>query len=128
MSSTGSGQGPSMGGSAGLAAVSGLRWPRPSVQELAPDSGKPAALACRLRLVGLLSVPVALALQATLSGSTLGPRYTASAPSFLGSSWQGWGEAGALDQVLPQFPEKRSEALEGLQPDPTGVKGQRSEG
>lgn len=83
MSSTASGQGPSMGGSAGLAAVSGLRWPRPRVQELAPDRGKPAALAWRLRLVGLLSVPVALALEAE---SRMGPRYTTSAPSFLGSS------------------------------------------
>lgn len=110
MSSTASGQGPSTGGSAGLAAVSGLRWLRPSVQELAPGRGKPAALAWRLRLVGLLSVPVALVLEVALSGSRLGPWYRASAPSFLGSSWRWVGagdvagsKAGALAQVLPQF-------------------------
>lgn len=101
MSSTASGQGPSTGGSAGLAAVSGLRWLRPSVQEVAPGRGKPAALAWRLRLVGLLSVPVALALEVTLSGSRLGPWYRASAPSFLGSSWRWVGnEGGRVRQVL----------------------------
>lgn len=91
MSSTVSGQGPWMGPSAGLTVDSGLRWPRPSVQVLAPDSGKPAALAWRLRLVGLLSVPVALAFKATLGGSRLGARDPASAPSLLGSSWEGGG-------------------------------------
>lgn len=91
MSSTVSGQGPWMGASAGLAADSGLRWLRPSVQVLVPDRGKPAALAWRLRLVGLLRVPVALAFEATLGGSRPGPRDTASAPSLLGSSWEGGG-------------------------------------
>lgn len=89
MSSPESGPGASPGSSAGLAVASGLRWPRPSVQELAPGSGKPAALAWRLRLVGRLSVPVALALAAVLGGSALAPGDAASAPSFLGSSWGG---------------------------------------
>lgn len=56
----------------------------------APESGKPAALAWRLRLVGLLSVPVALApVDRDVAGGS-GPG--ASVHSFLGSSWEGRGE------------------------------------
>lgn len=90
MSSTPSGKGPSLGSSVGLAADSGLRCPRPSVQVAAPESGKPAALAWRLRLVGLLSVPAALA--PVHSDGAGASRPGASAHSFLGSSWEGVGE------------------------------------
>jgi hypothetical protein len=84
MSSTPSGKAPSVGNSAGLAAERGLRYPRPRVQVAVPESGKPAALAWRLRLVGLLSVPVPLAtVDRDVAG---GSRPGASVQSFLGSS------------------------------------------
>lgn len=125
MSSTVSRHGPSGGSSAEPGVVSGLRWARPSVQVLDPDSGKPAALAWRLRLVGRLSVPAALAFEVALGGSRTGPRGMASDPSFLGSSWEGGeaGDTGTPAQALPQFPQKHSGVLEGLQPDPTGGRG-----
>lgn len=99
MSSTPSGNGPSLGSSAGLAADKGLRYPRPRVQVAAPESGKPAALAWRLRLVGLLSVPVALALaDRDVAG---GSRPGASVQSFLDSSWEGVGEESQGKAFIP---------------------------
>lgn len=85
----------------------------------APESGKPAALAWRLRLVGLLSVPVALApVDRDVAGGS-GPG--ASVHSFLGSSWEGRGEKNQGGVLHPKrclsFPRTYSQGSE--------VRGQR---